>query len=1298
MNQTDRHDHGIVTAPPSGASPDAAADAIGSDVFAFRLTPQQALMWRQRRERASVYNGAFRWEIVGPLDAAILRKAFAVLVQRHEGLRGRVREVDGHSMLLIAETGEAGFAEHDVSGLAPGEAKSATERLGNDEARQPFDLENGPLIRARLIKLATDAHVLAITIHQIVSDGWSLSVIANDLARIYTALAHGAAPNLAPLAIQLGDYLAWREEQRNSPEMARQVQHWRGRLASYRRLELAPDVSPHAVAVAGSDSDIIGRPLPDAIAEALNARTVAAGGTMFTQSLAACLVALGHATGRRDVAVAVPIANRDQPELEGLVGPTLNTMILGADISEGLSLGDLEARVRAGFEDALSNKDVPLEQLVEERVLPSPPAAICFTCQWALVASGARHQLGGATAGNIPSISQGAIYDLYVFLIRRESGWRLSIEYRPSHYSAARIERLLDDLMRSLQHMGTASETAIADLFPRAEPAAPAPSTEPASTSAAITPVASDGDVDGAEDVFALPASLTQQRFWLLHKASPSNAGLHLSAAVRISGELSYPRLSRSLDHVVSVHEALRTTFQEINGQLLQLVAKPTQVVIERQAVPSGDRAILETAIVDEANRPFDLGHSPGIRARLLEMSRTDHVLVITLHHAVADGQSVGVLQRDLWAAYVALGGDGEQTRLPTAPALQFADYAVWQQQWLASEAAPAQLRYWQSKLAAPLPLAGFPVLAAPGQVSLAASAVETIRLEPELVERLSGLARAEGATLFAATAAAFAVLLAQYRSGTDDVVFGCPNAGRTADTERVIGSFAAPLAIRIALGRDPTLREVLSLTRDTVLEALAHTEYPFDDLYNRLAVRSVGGRTPLFQFHFLYQRAFLQEQTVEGLKIKPHAMPVGSPYELQIAVIERPGETEVKVDFDRSILAPEVAGMALACYREILQSFVSRPETRLSAAPHMALAAVPIARGKAVVRLAAGGPPQGVIEVGLAELYCDILGVATVDRHANFFDLGGQSIAGARLIVEIERRFGRRLDLSLLAVAPTVAGLATKLAGSEAPTSGLLCVKAGDGSSPIFLIHGVGGHILHFLDLVKYAPESQTIYAVMPPNPEAWIDIDFLSLTRSYAEQVLAVQPRGPYRICGYSFGGLIAVELAALLAERGVGRSAVTLIDMWNPIRYRESSLIQKALFAGTKTALQLDRYLHRDDKLVAFGRRLGRRLPQDWLPGSLKSPGTDAAHVVRTDIESQMRELMDTAREYRPRPFPGEITLIRSDAFPEFDVLPSLGWDGLASDGLLITRVRGDHLDILKAPEVMRILDIISRQRAA
>ncbi|HEX3449345.1 MAG TPA: condensation domain-containing protein [Isosphaeraceae bacterium] len=429
-----------------------------------------------------------------------------------------------------------------------------------------------------------------------------------------------------------------------------------------------------------------------------------------------------------------------------------------------------------------------------------------------------------------------------------------------------------------------------------------------------------------------LPASFAQQRLWFLDQLEPGRASYHIPAAVTLVGRLDIPALERALSEIVRRHETLRTTLVADGGV-------PRQVIAPRLELPLvihdlsflGDAAReAQDRIREEAERPFDLARGPLVRAALLRLCEQEHIAVVTMHHAISDGWSIGILIRDLSALYQSFRL-GEPSPLPEM-AIQYADYAVWQRSWLQGAVVEAQLDYWTEQLAA-VPDLDLPTdRPRPPALSERGAERSTI-LPPTNLEAVRALGRREGATLYMTLMAAFQVLLSRY-SGQEDIAVGTPVAGRThPELEGLIGVFVNTLVVRGNLSGNPGFRELLRRIRRTTIEAYTHQDLPFEKLVTIAHRDRAAGRAPLFQVMFALQNVPLPALRVPELLITPVELSSRtSKFELTLFATEVPEGLRLTMEYSTDLFDAARVDRMLAHYRILLEEIVIRPDQPIGA------------------------------------------------------------------------------------------------------------------------------------------------------------------------------------------------------------------------------------------------------------------------------------------------------------------------------------------------------------------------------
>jgi amino acid adenylation domain-containing protein len=440
-----------------------------------------------------------------------------------------------------------------------------------------------------------------------------------------------------------------------------------------------------------------------------------------------------------------------------------------------------------------------------------------------------------------------------------------------------------------------------------------------------------------AERSRSLPLSFSQERLWFLDQLEPGSARYNIPAPVRLLGHLEVPVLAAVTAEIVRRHEVLRTTFAVAGEEPVQVIASSY-----RSVLPVVDLANLAAAAKDaevarlslaEALHPFDLTAGPLFRLSLLRLGREDHVILANLHHIISDGWSVGVLVRELGALYEAFLG-GRPSPLPEL-ALQYADFAAWQRDWLGQGALAEQLVWWRERLGGAPAVLELPTdRPRPAVLSQRGGSVP-VHLPATLRQSLGVLSRRQGTTLFMTLLALFQALLSRH-AGSEDVVVGSPIAGRTRpELEPLIGFFVNTLAMRGDLSGDPSVRELLRRVREVALGAYAHQDVPFEKLVEELVPQRDLGRTPLFQVMLVLQNAPGGPLELPGLRLATlsPSVPVAK-LDLQLTLTEAGEELAGVFDISTDLFDAATAARLVERFQGLLEAAAAEPERRLSDLP----------------------------------------------------------------------------------------------------------------------------------------------------------------------------------------------------------------------------------------------------------------------------------------------------------------------------------------------------------------------------
>ncbi|MGK5629466.1 thioester reductase domain-containing protein [Streptomyces sp. URMC 123] len=609
-----------------------------------------------------------------------------------------------------------------------------------------------------------------------------------------------------------------------------------------------------------------------------------------------------------------------------------------------------------------------------------------------------------------------------------------------------------------------------------------------AGTGAAPAGIPRRAAADGSAEL-----SFAQERLWFLDRLDPDSSHLHMVEAIRLGGPLDRDALRRALAEVLRRHEALRTVFRVHGGEPRQYVLDELPLPLTVDEGPAagaggedekdGDSELV-ARLRAESQRPFDLARGPLVRFLLRPLGPDDHVLMVTMHHIVGDGISVGILFRELFALYEAYAA-GRPTAVGLADLpVQYADFAEWQRGLLRGEELRTRLDYWREALREPLPgMAGLVDRQRQGPPSLRAIS-HSFALSAEVSAGLRALARRHEATLFMALLAGFQTLVLR-RTGHPDVVTGSVVHGRDRpETEHLIGFFANTLALRTDLSGEPSFAEVLRRVRRTCLGAYAHRDTPIEILAAELRPGRNSGHNPLFQAAVVGESPAGAARTA-GLEVRPFDFGLDtSEFDLVLHYWETDGRVEGGLRGSADLFRPEtVAGLA----QDLADLFAAviddplGPVTALCPAKRRegrepgagaggtgsdadgtgpgaggardsgAEAAGPGGApaqgagsedapgpggGPATALPTAEAPDAGGSDTGgsraltpteqhVADVWREVLGLREVDVDEDFFEVGGHSLRAVRVLLRLRERLGVDLPVQAFFEAPTVSALA---------------------------------------------------------------------------------------------------------------------------------------------------------------------------------------------------------------------------------------------------------------------------------
>ena len=781
------------------------------------------------------------------------------------------------------------------------------------------------------------------------------------------------------------------------------------------------------------------------------------------------------------------------------------------------------------------------------------------------------------------------------------------------------------------------------------------------------------------EPVLASPG---QRGLWLVSQLEEGPSAYNVVLPVRYQGRLDVDALRASLAAVVRRHESLRTTFSEQDGQIWQHIAasEATELPVLDLGIldPDGRAEAVRARINQEQTAPFDLATGPLLRAGLLRLSATEHVLVLGLHHIVFDGWSVPILHRELAEGYNATV-TGQLPRQPELP-VQYPDYSAWVHQQLDDERCERLLGYWSKRLDGVEPMR-LPTDRPVTDYISTRGATVSVTLPQPVTAGLDSLARGQGASRFMTLCALLGVLFADY-TGQHDLIFGSTSAERhRAELQSLIGLFNNAFVVRSDLSGQPGFSRLLRRTRDAAIADYAHSGLPFDLLVQHLQPPRIGNRMPLFRVHFQVEERSGTLSSYEELPdyhgLFAHGLVpefVTAKFDLNFTMRSAEGGTAV-VDlvYSTDLFDAATAERIVRQLLLIAEAVVAEPDRDVHDLP---VASLP--RPAAV----AEGSQQQVAAVSqstvefVTDVWRQVLGRQDIDPAADFFDLGGSSFAA----IKVRRLLGGKIPTVELFRHRTVLSLAAYLSNATDRTEDdrllwLLSPAERVASVSLVCVPYAGGNATAYQSLADALPGRFALWAASLPGHESGGEQDELigmaEATRRLADEVQR-RVSGPVLVYGHCAGASLAVDLARELEERGVDLRATFLGASLTDPQARDN--------LGRVTDSSVD-------ELYQYIRAIG------GFDGPLED--TDRDHVIRAlrhDMADATRFQM-AAHDTAPRKLAAPVHCILGNADPATPAFETAyrGWEVFAeSVSLDVLDGAGHYFVRDRAPELAVLID--------
>jgi amino acid adenylation domain-containing protein len=1284
------------------------------------------------------YNVVTASVLRGALDVAALRAALDALVARHEALR-TVFAVDaaGAPHQVVLDPAPASLILDSVTDRPAAARTEAARRIVLDqEVHGLFDLARGPLLRARLIAIDDDHHMLSLAAHHIAVDGWSISLVAAELAELYDAHHAGRAPRLAPVALHYPDYALWqREHYLRGPDVDRHLDYWATRLAQAPVIDLPADrPRPPVVSFRGAYAR---HEFSPALKPALARLSRSTGRSTLMLVLAGFSAVLTRYTAAEDIVIGTAVPGRTRPEFESMVGCFTNFVVLRADTSGDPSFTELAARVGDDLLGAWEHQDAPFEKVVERlKITRDTGRNPVFTACMQLLdqsTGGGTFTLPGLTAEPVDLRLNRSRFDLSASAIDDGDSFYLLMEYSTDLFEEARLLRLARHLERVLLAVAERPELTVSTL-----------------------PM-----LDDAERAHVLALAEGPRREF-------RRAGLHVLVA---------EQAARTPDAVAVVADGTQTSYRELDARAEALADRLAGLGVGTGSVVAialerGLDALVSMLGVFKAGAaylPIDPGYPPRRLAQVLDDARC--ALVLTHSHLVENLRltstpdrrtlcldeeppgtgaepATGTVARTVarpaadpdTLAYVLYtsGSTGTPKGVPIEHGMvcAFSDWMIeYMGFWPGARALHASTLTFDTSVAEIF-----------NTFISGATLVVCSRDDVVLPGRLADLVRRERITHLFATPAVLKLvkpddypdLRAVIVGGevcTADLVESWRVPGRRffnvyGPTETTIGCIAFDCT-QWTRAEDPPIGRPLGNRRATLVDRWLNpvpVGIPGEILLGGEGVSRGYLNSPELSaakfiddpFHpgqRVYRSGDLAYWTEDGqlrflgrndtqIKLRGLRIELG---DIEASLGRNPGVAQAVA----AVRADAPGGPRLVAYvvptvpgavtiEDLRAQVAADLPTYMVPSTFMLIDAIPLSLAGKVDRSRLPVPdlagvtaeftaPRTETEERVAGIFADVLGLPRVGAHDDFFALGGHSLQAARVLAQLGAATGATLPMATFYQASSVAAVAEALGDRGGSTQGCVVpLKASGARTPVFMPHAISGSPYSYADLARSIDIDQPVYGFEAPGLEgddAPVE-GVVSLAARYIDDLRRVRPHGPYLLAGWSMGGFIAFEMSRQLVAAGEEVALTVMIDSDAP--------------GPVEPPDELETLQRFSNELASVAGATGDGRPRVLEALAALDPADRPARLVTLLVEAGLvpadvrpryiqqrfevfRANLRSLYLYQPRLYPGRLTLIKARESRD----SGEAWARYAAGGVERVEVPGNHYSMWKAPHLAMLV---------
>ncbi|MGH7797422.1 MAG: amino acid adenylation domain-containing protein [Candidatus Binatia bacterium] len=1300
-----------------GHAPEEAAPVLrGAYNGRAPASDSQVRIWYmdQMALESSAYNVTAAIRFTGTLDRAVLRQSVDKLVERHESLRTTVENDAGQPVQVIAPALRLELPEIDLSATPEEQRIDLARQILREEGRRPFDLSRGPLLRLFLLRLGEHDYVLLLSMHHLISDQWSLGVIAGEISASYNAHRNLTSSPLDLPAAQYGDFAIW-QNQRLSPErLEEDLAYWERQLAGMQPAAVPTDrPRPPVQTFRGAHQTLA---LSRSLLEKLRRLAVDENATLYMVFLAAFKMLLSRYIGREDVVLGSPVANRTRAEWEGVIGTFINIVVLRSDLSGNPSLREVVRRVREAVLDAFTHQEMPFQKLVEE-LAPgrdasrSPLVQILFNFQNAPVGN---VNFDGISWAPFEIDQWSSQFDLSV-TVDPEITCKVFLSYNTDLYDAATINRLLQHYGEVLDSLAANTDRSLASLSLLV--AGPKPR--------------------GEDNELAYPQVCLHELFEAQAARTPDAVAL-----VCEDRQLTYRELNERANSLARRLRALGVGPEALVGicaeRSLELVAGLLAIAKAGGAYVPIDPAYPSERIAFILN---DSAVTALITQRCLlaQLPETDLPVLCLDEMAETGPGPAGNLEPlagpDNLAYVIYTSGSTGQPKgvqIPHRALVSFL-YSMKERLGLSPDDVLLSVTTISFDIAA---LELFLPLIIGARVVIASR--ETAADGKALVTQLGAC----GASVMQATPTSWRMMIEAGWEGSSDFKAICGGESLQPDLARELTSRSGSVWNLYGPTETTVWSSIWAVEpnceRTVIGQPIHNTQVHILD--SNLLPLPIGVEGEIYIGGEGLARGYLHRPELTAEKFVPD--PLGAPssrlyrtgdwgrcladgniefigridnqvkvrgFRIELGEVEAvlSGHEDVKQAVmvvsedgaDKRLVAYVVLHHGGAVTERDLGSF-AKEKLPGCMVPSMFvfLESLPLTPNGKIDRRALPMPemsphaiavgPRDRLEFEVANIWKRLLRLSALGLEDNFFDLGGNSLLAARLLAAIESSLGKRIRLGDFFACPTVAHVVELLRhdGYSPQWSSLVPIQPLGSKPPFFWVHGLATNVR----LPGYLGADQPLYALVPQSQDGkralYTEIE--QMAARYVEELRSVQPEGPYFLGGYSFGGLLVFEVAQQLRKLGQRVASLALLDGTAPVKHNGSGVAtlstSSKLYRHFKLLRGWGGCIYVISRISAKFLRLFRmrRIKKAFERIGYKffiSMGRGIPPICRStyiaDVHRRAR------RKYRPQTYGGPVVYFQAEGNPDD---PLSTWRNLFEGELDVHSIPGNHQTIAQEPQ--------------